>query len=116
MSYKYIGMKQRSFITYAVCGKCYSIYDTNIEINADGETGPTKRCSFLAFPEHRMSCHRVPCHGPLFKRVTYANGNSKVYPIFSYPYKSIIMSIFGKNFDATNSSKEIGAMEKQVNT
>ena len=40
-----------------------------------------------------MSYHRVPCNGPLLKKVTYASGKSKFIPIHSHPYKSLRESL-----------------------
>lgn len=28
-----------------------------------------ERCKFLAFPQHRQSYRRIPCHAPLLKHI-----------------------------------------------
>ena len=91
MAYKSLGIKQNAFAVYVVCGRCYSIYD--LKDCTDHDSGRSKRCTYLAFPDHRMSYHRVACHGPLLKQVSYMNGKFKHLPIIAYPYKSVCQSL-----------------------
>ena len=91
MAYKHLGIHQNSFSTYAVCGRCYSIYSMKDCI--DDVTGQSKRCSYLAFPQHRMSHCRVPCYGPLVKQVSYTNGKTKFVPLHTYAYKNLCESL-----------------------
>ena len=91
LSLKHLSIKQDLFKVYAVCGKCFSIYEMSNCI--DNSTGQALRCTFQAFPQHRMSYHRVSCKGPLLKQITLSSGMQKYYQINSYPYKSLIQSI-----------------------
>ena len=67
---KYLHLHDK-FDTYAVCGRCHSIYKVTecILKNADGSTMP-KRCDYVQFPNHRQSYRRIACCGPLLKHVT----------------------------------------------
>ena len=91
LAYKYLRIKQNSFDTFAVCGRCYSIYRTKDCI--DGETDRGKHCTHIAFPNHRMSYHRMPCHGPLLKQIFFTSGKTKLVPIHTYAYKSLCESL-----------------------
>ena len=90
---KYLHLHDK-FVTYAVCGRCHSIYKVTecILKNADGSTMP-KRCDYVQFPNHRQSYRRIACCGPLLKHVTLSNGKMQYYQRHSYVYMSITDSL-----------------------
>ena len=83
-------LKDCTFSKYPVCPKCSKIfpsYDDCIEIV--GSKRLSKRCNFVAFPNHPHSSRRVSCQGLLLKRVQFSSGHEFLYPFKVYCYSGI---------------------------
>jgi len=80
------------FRKYTVCQKCLSIY-TYKECLIRAPIISSRRCSFVAYPQHPYPGKRHPCDSALLKPVEFSSGSTKLYPHSVYCYKSLKESL-----------------------
>lgn len=90
---KFLGLN-KPFTKYVVCPKCWKLYLNEDAIEKTGSQLLTKRCSFIAFPNHTVRSRRAPCHAGLLKTVEIAvSGRKILYPHKIFCYRSLQSSI-----------------------
>ncbi len=93
LAWKLLHLHDDDFIRYVVCPKCESLYEYHECIVRIGSELQSKRCSYIAFPNHPFARYRNPCNVVLLKKVTLKHGKTKLVPKKEYPYRSIIKSL-----------------------
>ena len=91
---KNLGLQKDSFIKYAVCLKCKTLYnfDKCIRHKPNGETVSAK-CSHVDFPHHPRLTGRRPCGTVLMKTMRSRTGKPFLYPKQVYCFKKITDSL-----------------------
>ncbi len=91
---KIIGNTADTFIKYASCPNCNSIYhlETCI-IKQPGNTFKSRKCSFIPFPNHPHLSQRSHCDTVLMKNVRTSYGTIRLYPRQLFCYQSLISSL-----------------------
>ena len=81
------GIKEREFIKYMVCPKCYSVYNYEDCVNRSRSHGrsTSKFCKHIAYPNHPHQSRQTPCDTLLLKTVKTKRGIS-LQPFKFYPY------------------------------
>ena len=89
-----VGIDSRSsIISYVVCPECDSIYDyDSCIVYKDGQK-VSKRCQYVAFPNHTQRSQRLPCGALLMKEVKLKSSKINLVPIKTYPYHSLKYAI-----------------------
>ena len=90
---KYFGLHKDCFQKFVVCPQCNSLYNYDSAFETVGSKRVSKKCSFVAFPNHRHRAHRKPCNEALLKEVKLQDGKTKLYPRKVYCYSSIIETL-----------------------
>lgn len=87
---KKLGLQKDSFIKYAVCPKCKTLYnfDKCIRRKPNGETVSAK-CSHVSFPRHTRQTGRRPCGTVLMKTMRSRTGKPFLYPKQVYCFQKI---------------------------
>jgi len=91
---KKLGLQKDSFIKYAVCPKCKTLYNFEkcIRQKPNGETVSAK-CSHVEFPRHPRQTGRRPCGTVLMKTMRSRTGKLLLYPKQVYCFKKITDSL-----------------------
>ena len=78
---------------FVVCPKCHKLYrfDKCVILSRGQET--SKTCDFVRFPNHPQVKQRSPCGATLLKTVFLPSGRRLMYPLKTYPYKSLSSSL-----------------------
>ena len=92
---KSISINPDNFEKYVVCTSCNMLYrnDDCFYASKNG-TLESRTCSFIAYPNHPHKSRRGKCGNLLMKSIMTCNRNKvNLYPIKTYPYKSIQESL-----------------------
>ncbi len=85
---KLAGFRQ-PFSKFIVCCKCLTIYDYNQCIESIGSQRVSKKCQFIAYPNHTQHSRRKVCDYLLLKNVEMSSGHKFLHPIKLYCYSSL---------------------------
>lgn len=86
---KFLGLN-KPFTKYVVCPKCWKLYLHEDAIDSTGSQLITKRCTFIAYPNHTVRSRRAPCQAGLLKTVELSVSGKKVlYAHKIFCYKSL---------------------------
>lgn len=86
---KLLGLELKHCITlFVICPKCNSVYDYDSSYEVQCNKKVSKRCKFVAFPDHTHRNKRQPCGALLLKEVKSQN-KSDLIPFKAYPYHSL---------------------------
>lgn len=90
VAYRYLGIERDTFVKYALCPKCLSLYDYDhmLKANPDGSVR-VKRCTYVEFPDHPQRNRRLSCSSPLVRVVHHSNGTKRLYALHCYVRKSL---------------------------
>lgn len=79
-----------SFSKYPICPKCSMMYYSPDEcVQVLGSQKLSKRCSYVAFPNHPQRSRRTNCQTLLLKTVQFISGRKVLYPFKIYCYNGI---------------------------
>ena len=80
----------QSFKKFPVCPKCNAIYHSTEDcIETVGSKRLSKRCTYVAFPDHPHQSRRTSCQALLLKQVQFVSGRKMLYPFKVYCYNGI---------------------------
>lgn len=85
------------FRKYAVCPKCYALYDFAECVNVIEGDEMSKKCTNVLFPNHALRHFRKPCGEFLLKSVT-VNGKKKMVKKNLYQEKVSVIRALKKVF------------------
>lgn len=88
--HKFTQLSATPFRRYVVCKKCHQIYHFQRCVDVGYKS---KRCSYVAFPNHPHACRQAPCNVLLLKTVELQSRNKLLYPFKTYCYMSIESSL-----------------------
>ena len=88
--HKFTQLSSTPFRRYVVCKKCHRINHFQHCIDVGYKS---KKCSYVAFPNHPHACMRLPCNMLLLKSVDLQSRSRVLYPIKTFCYMSIESSL-----------------------
>lgn len=85
-----VGIESKGgIISYIVCPECDCIYDYDSCFEYKDGQKVSKRCRYVAFPNHMQRNQRLPCGALLMKEVKLKSSKINLVPIKTYPYQSL---------------------------
>lgn len=86
---KLLGL-QKEYVKFVVCPKCWELYKHEDAVETTDSHQVTKRCTFIAYPNHSIRSRRFACNASLLKTVELAStGRVKLYPHKIFCYRSL---------------------------
>ena len=91
---KNLGLQKDSFIRYAVCPKCKTLYNYEdcIRRKPNGEAVSAK-CSHVSYPHHPHRTRRRPCGSILMKTMRSRTGKTFLHPKQVYCFRKVSDSL-----------------------
>lgn len=84
---------KRNFTSYVVCPTCDCVYDYTSCYEVSGGKKVSKRCEYVAFPNHPHARQRQPCGALLLKKVKTRGKRMELVPRKTFPYQSLHSAI-----------------------
>eukprot|EP00112_Aurelia_sp_Birch-Aquarium-sp1_P011448 Seg2408.2 transcript_id=Seg2408.2/GoldUCD/mRNA.D3Y31 product="hypothetical protein" protein_id=Seg2408.2/GoldUCD/D3Y31 len=88
-----LGLKKSTFIKFTVCPDCFKLYKTENCFYKVRNILYPRKCTFVAFPNHRQRHLRKECGAELLRRVKTPSGRESLVPFKTYCYKPLRESL-----------------------
>lgn len=87
-----LGIEADEHKLFVACTKCDSVYDYESAFELENRKKVSRKCKFIAFPNHPYISRRIPCGIPLLKEIK-CGSKAELVPWKVYPYHSLKDSI-----------------------